>query len=159
LHARNPPVAKHLLLRLSDLRAGEPLSLSLPADMTVEHVLPRKLSARSEWRAWFPDPEEREQCTEALGNLVLVTKAQNDKASNLGFARKQEIYFNTPGAPIARINEDLRARHVWRGEEIRRRDAELMQQVEVHWHFMASGVPEHFADLTDDDAPRELQRA
>jgi hypothetical protein len=34
-----------------------------------------------------------------------------------------------------------------------------MQQVEVRWHFTASGVPEHFADLTDNDAPRELQRA
>jgi hypothetical protein len=159
LHARNPPVAKHLLLRLSDLRAGEPLSLSLPADMTVEHVLPRKLSARSEWRAWFPDPEEREQCTEALGNLVLVTKAQNDKASNLGFARKQEIYFNTPGVPIARINEDLRARHVWTGEEIRRRDAELMRQVEVRWHFMVNGVPQRFAELTANDVAPELRPA
>ena len=159
LHARNPPVAKHVLLRLSDLRAGEPLSLSLPADMTVEHVLPRKLSARSEWRTWFPDPEEREQCTEALGNLVLVTKAQNDKASNLGFARKQEIYFNTPGVPIARINEDLRARHVWTSEDIRRRDAELMRQVEVRWHFMANGVPDRFAELTAGIASAELRPA
>jgi Protein of unknown function DUF262/Protein of unknown function (DUF1524) len=159
LHARNPPVAKHLLLRLSDLMAGEPLSLSLPADMTVEHVLPRKLSARSEWRAWFPDPEEREQCTEVLGNLVLVTKAQNDKASNLAFARKQEIYFNTPGVPVAIINADLRARRVWTGEEIRKRDAELMGQVEERWQFMASGVPEHFSDLAANDATRERRRA
>ena len=145
LHARNPPVAKHLLLRLSDLKAGEAQSLTLPNDLTVEHVLPRKLSPRSEWRAWFPDPEEREQCTEALGNLVLVTKAQNDKASNLAFGRKQEIYFNTPGVPIALVNEDLRARSVWTGKEIRQRDAELLEQVEVQWNFMASGVPEHFA--------------
>jgi hypothetical protein len=146
LHARNSPVAKHLLLRLCDVIAGEPLSLSLPIDMTVEHVLPRKLSARSEWRTWFSDPEEREQCTEALGNLVLVTKAQNDKASNLTFARKQEIYFNTPGVPVALINEDLRSHRVWTAEEIRQRDAQLRGRVEARWNFMTSGVPAHFAD-------------
>jgi hypothetical protein len=159
LHARNPPVAKHLLLRLSDLMAGEPLSLSLSSDMTVEHVLPRKLSARSEWRAWFPDPEERERCTEALGNLVLVTKAQNDKASNLAFARKQEIYFNTPGAPVAIINVGLRTRRVWTGDEIRQRDAELMAQVEARWKFMENGVPEHFAELAANAVTRERRRA
>jgi hypothetical protein len=159
LHARNPPVAKHLLLRLSDLMAGAPESLSLPEDMTVEHVLPRKLAARSEWRAWFPDPEERERCTEALGNLVLVTKAQNDRASNLAFARKHEIYFNTPGAPIAILNEELRGRRVWTAEEIRQRDAELMGQVEMRWKFTTSGVPEHFADLAANAGARERRRA
>jgi hypothetical protein len=159
LHARNPPVAKHLLLRLSDLMAGEPVSLSLPMDMTVEHVLPRKLGARSEWRAWFPDPEERERCTEALGNLVLVTKDQNDKASNMAFARKQDIYFNTPGAPIAVINEDLRGRRVWTAGEIRQRDVALMGQVEMRWKFTASGVPEHFAELAANAAVRERRRA
>ena len=159
LHARNPPAAKHLLLRLCDVKAGEPLSLSLPVDMTVEHVLPRKLSARSEWRKWFPDPEERELCTEALGNLVLVTKSQNDRASNLGFARKQEIYFNTPGVPIALINEDLRAHRVWTADEIRQRDTELREQVEARWNFMASGVPAHFAGLAGNAFARERPQA
>jgi Protein of unknown function DUF262/Protein of unknown function (DUF1524) len=159
LHARNPPVAKHLLLRLSDLKAGEAQSLTLPNDLTVEHVLPRKLSPRSEWRAWFPDPEEREQCTEALGNLVLVTKAQNDKASNLAFGRKHEIYFNTPGVPIALVNEDLRSRSVWTGKEIRQRDAELLEQVEEQWNFMASGVPEHFAVPAGNGSSRQRPQA
>ena len=68
-------------------------------DLTVEHVLPRKPGTNSPWRGCFPDPAERDQYTESLGNLVLVTKAQNDKAGNLDFARKKEVLFKAAGAP------------------------------------------------------------
>ena len=63
-------------MRLNDLRTGKAVSTG---DLTVEHVLPKKLSAGSPWRPWFPIPEVRERCTDSLGNLVLVTKEQNDK--------------------------------------------------------------------------------
>jgi hypothetical protein len=139
LHARNPSTAKHLLLRLTDVAAGEPVSLSLPDDMTVEHVLPRKLSASSPWRAWFPDPEVREQCTESLGNLLLVTKAQNDRAGNHDFAYKLDIYFNDRNAPVVVINQDLRARTEWKPREIKAREAELLTHIEALWKFDPAG--------------------
>ena len=135
LHVRNAPAAKHLLLRLGDLKAGTPQSSTFPDDMTVEHVLPRKLSASSQWRGWYPDPEVRDACTHSLGNLVLVTKAQNDRASNLDFARKLDIYFNTPGAPIPILNEDLRGRTEWKTADIKAREAQLMRLIEELWGF------------------------
>ena len=133
LHLRNAPAAKHLLLRLGDVRAGAPESSTLPGDMTVEHVLPRKLSATSQWRGWHPDPETRDRCTQSLGNLVLVTKTQNDRAGNLDFARKLDIYFNTPGAPVPILNEDLRGRTEWKTADIQAREAQLMQLIEELW--------------------------
>ncbi len=135
LHVRNAPAAKHLLLRLGDLKAGTPQSSTFPDDMTVEHVLPRKLSASSQWRGWYPDPEVRDACTHSLGNLVLVTKAQNDRASNLDFARKLDIYFNTPGAQIPILNEDLRGRTEWKTADIKTREAQLMRLIEELWGF------------------------
>ena len=133
LHVRNAPAAKHLLLRLGDLKAGMPQSSMLPEDITVEHVLPRKLSASSQWRGWYPDPEIRDACTHSLGNLVLVTKSQNDRASNLDFARKLEVYFNTPGAPIPILNEHLRGRTEWKTADVKAREGQLMQLVEELW--------------------------
>jgi uncharacterized protein DUF262/uncharacterized protein DUF1524 len=135
LHARNAPAAKHLLMRLSEHKARPQQHLPLPNDITVEHVLPRKLSAESPWRGWYPDPEEREQCTESLGNLVLVTKAQNDRAGNSSFARKLDIYFNTQGAPVPAINEDLRHLTEWKPSQIMAREAELMRLIEEVWNF------------------------
>ncbi len=149
LHVRNASAAKHILLRLSDVRAAKPQSLSLPSDMTVEHVLPRTLRPNCEWRETFPDPEERELCTESLGNLVLVTKAQNDKAGNHDFARKLQVYFNTRGAPIPAINEDLRGRAQWKPADIRTREASMLQLIDELWQF-GTGLPKAQArDVTE----------
>jgi hypothetical protein len=138
LHARNPAVAKQMLLRLTDLKSGMPESLSLPKDMTVEHVLPRTLRSGCQWREWHPDPEDRELCTECLGNLVLVTKAQNDKAGNHDFGRKLQVYFNARGALPVAINESLRGKAEWKPADIRAREAEMVGLVEELWQF---GMP------------------
>lgn len=135
LHDRNAPAAKHLLLRLNERKAGGAAFSLTPGEVTVEHVLPRKLGANSQWRAWHPDPAERERSTESLGNLVLVTKAQNDRAGNQDLARKLDVYFNTPGAPIPAINEDLRGRSQWLAADIKAREAELMRLIEELWSF------------------------
>ena len=74
LHARSAQTCKLILLRLNDQILGRPQGLESEG-LTVEHVLPRKHGAGSEWRRWFPDPDERNTCTESLGNLVLATKA------------------------------------------------------------------------------------
>jgi hypothetical protein len=135
LHARNPAVAKQLLLRLTDVKAGTPQSLTLPTDMTVEHVLPRTLRSDCQWRHWHSDPETRETCTESIGNLVLVTKGQNDKAGNHDFARKLQVYFNTRGAPMVAINEHLRGKTEWKAADIRAREAAIFELIEELWQF------------------------
>jgi hypothetical protein len=142
LHARNPSTAKQLLLRLNDFAAGQPVSLTLPDDMTVEHVVPRKLSTSSPWRAWFPDPNVREQCTESLGNLLLVTKGQNDRASNHDLAHKLDVYFNTRNAPVVAINQDLRGRTEWKARDIKAREEKLLAQIEALWKFDPAGSRE-----------------
>jgi hypothetical protein len=135
LHERNAPAAKHLLMRLTEQKAGGAAFVLPPSEVTVEHVLPRKVGAQSQWRQWYPDPSERERSMESLGNLVLVTKAQNDRAGNQELARKLEVYFNTPGAPIPAINEDLRGRTQWLAADIGAREVELMRLIEELWGF------------------------
>jgi len=135
LHARDAATAKHLLLRLNDHLAGGPQSFSFPDEMSVEHVLPRKSSANSQWRGWFPDPSERELYTESLGNLVLVTKAQNDRAGNQDFARKLEVYFKTPTAPLPALNEGLRGLPEWKAAQIKAREAGMLNLIEALWNF------------------------
>jgi hypothetical protein len=135
LHARDASTAKHLLLRLTDHMAGNPQSFSFPDDMSVEHVLPRKSNPNSQCRGWFADPSERESYTESLGNLVLVTKAQNDRAGNQDFARKLEVYFKTPAAPLPALNEALRGVSEWKPPQIKAREAEMLRLIENLWNF------------------------
>ena len=93
LHSRSQLTCKLLLLRLNDEIAGKPQNLD-PGDYTVEHVLPQRPGRNSQWRTWFPQPDERERSTHSLGNLVLVTREQNERARNADFARKLVAYFS-----------------------------------------------------------------
>ena len=72
---------------------------------------------------------------DSIGNLVLVTKDQNDRAGNHELARKLEVYFNTRGAPAVALNEGLRDRKEWKAREIRAREADLFQLIEELWQF------------------------
>jgi hypothetical protein len=131
LHARSAPLAKLVLLRLNEAMAGAPQEPSTD-DLTVEHLLPRKPSANSRWRQWFPDPAERGQCTESLGNLVLMTRAQNDRAGNQEFARKQQVLF-AAGSTALPINDYVRGQTEWRPAQIRAREAELLARLYRLW--------------------------
>jgi Protein of unknown function (DUF1524) len=154
LHARSAQTCKLVLLRLNDQILGR--SQGLEDDgLTVEHVLPRKHGAGSEWRRWFPDPDERGACTESLGNLVLVTKAQNDKAGNLDFAKKRDVYFATPGTQMPALNEPVRRQREWKAEQIKAREAELLGHLDALWSI---GPPSPRKDTGDGAEPRPPRR-
>lgn len=132
-YKRDQQVCKLLLLRLNDEMARATTLLD-PRDYSVEHVLPQRPAAASEWRRWFADSEEREACTESLGNLVVVTQKQNDKARNQEFVRKCEIYRGTDGdPPVLPITRDAVDAPVWRAGEIRAREGRLMGLIRDTW--------------------------
>jgi hypothetical protein len=112
-----------------------------PADYSVEHVLPQRPGAASEWRRWFPDAEEREICTESLGNLVAVTQKQNDRARNQEFARKREIYrAAVDDPPVLPITRDAVDASMWGAAEIREREERLLGLVRDIWGIEVSGA-------------------
>ncbi|RZI38454.1 HNH endonuclease, partial [Herbaspirillum sp. HC18] len=69
-----------------------------------------------------------------LGNLLLVTKAQNDKAANFEFARKQSVYFQAD-VPVPALNEPLRGLTEWRPADVLAREALLNAHLDAIWAF------------------------
>jgi hypothetical protein len=141
LHGRKGgPTAKLVLLRISDQLAGAPQSLALEKHekdgLTIEHVLPRKPGAQ--WRALFPDPAERERCIASLGNCMVLTRTQIDRAANHDFAHKHAVYFETENAPVMALNEWLRDKTQWTSALIRQREAELLQHLDALWNLGAA---------------------
>jgi hypothetical protein len=132
LHARSPLTCKLVLMRLNDELAGTLQGLS-PSDFTVEHVLPQKPQRASAWRNWFPSADEREGCTNSLGNLVLVTRAQNDRARNMDFARKMEVYFGSPDMRVPHLTAEIRGAAEWRAPQVLAREERLVALVKRIW--------------------------
>jgi uncharacterized protein DUF1524 len=158
LHARSAPLAKLVLLRLSEEMAGRPQSLPIE-DLTVEHILPRKPSANSRWRQWFPDPAERGRCTESLGNLVLMTRAQNDRAGNQDFVRKQQVLFAADGALTLPVNDYVRGQTEWRAAQIREREAQLLAHVYRLWDIAPSQRADASGKSSAPPSPRGMAAA
>ena len=145
LYRRDQPVCKLLLLRLSD-EISRSTTLLDPRDYSVEHVLPQRPGATSEWRRWFVDSEERESCIDSLGNLVAVTQKQNDRARNQEFARKQEIYRGTgDDTPVLPITREAVEATSWRAPEIRAREARLLGIIGDIWDIEIAGAREKSA--------------
>jgi hypothetical protein len=140
MYRRDAQVCKQLLLRLNDELTRSATVLD-PKDYSVEHVLPQRPGATSEWRRWFADAEEREMCTESLGNLVAVTQRQNDRARNQEFHRKREIYRGTvDDPPVLAITRDVVDAAAWRGQEIRAREAKLLRLMRDIWDIDIVGA-------------------
>ena len=131
LHKRNQKMCKLLLMRLSDEIAGSISNLD-PNGYTIEHVLPQRPPNASEWRKWFPSAEIRVQCTESLGNLVLISQAQNDKARNALFAEKKRIFAQGHVLPITR---DVLACAEWHKFEIDAREEHLVGLIRRIWRI------------------------
>ncbi len=135
LHRRNTPICKLVLLRINDALSGTMADID-PANITVEHVLPQRPGANSEWRQWAPDPEERAACGECLGNFVLVSPRQNDRARNQDFARKQTIYAAPPeGVPVLAITREAVDAAAWTANDIRAREARFLKILADVWRL------------------------
>ncbi len=135
LGRRNIPNCKLILMRLNDeLQPGaEHLN---PADFSVEHVLPRRPKANSHWLKWFVDPAEREASTNSLGNLILVTEGQNDRARNDEFARKQAVYRSPDvGQQNLEISREAAEAPDWGPERIKQREAKLHSIISKIWNI------------------------
>ncbi|MGD9806873.1 MAG: DUF262 domain-containing protein [Hyphomicrobiaceae bacterium] len=134
LHARSQFACKLVLLRLNDLIAGTPQDLD-PASFTVEHVLPQKPSRSSQWREWFPKADERERCTQSIGNLILVSRDENEQARNLEFDRKLKIYFDADAERQPLITRDIARAPEWRPETVKQREERLTALLNAHWRL------------------------
>jgi len=147
LYRRDAQVCKQLLLRLNDELTRSTTVLD-PKDYSVEHVLPQRPGANSEWRRWFAEAEEREACTESLGNLVAVTQKQNDRARNQEFSRKREIYRGgVDDPPVLPITRDAVEANAWRASEICAREAKLFGLMRDIWGIEVTGMQDARSDV------------
>ncbi len=95
--------ARYLLLKL-DLLANNNNTMSLKDTpiLSIEHILPQNPKKDSEWLQLYSE-EDRNNLTNKLGNLILLSTKKNSSQSNKNFREKKENYYqkNIEAFPIS----------------------------------------------------------
>ena len=134
-HKRSPKACNLLLMRLGDEIAGAMTNFD-PELYTVEHVLPQRPAATSSWQQGFASAEERSQMVESLGNLVLITQKENDKARNASWEEKKDIYARGAAkGQLLPITSDVITEKEWRRVQIEARERRLFSLIDKLWRL------------------------
>ena len=127
-------VPRTLLLRLDSLLADRGVRYE-HSRITVEHVLPRNPERNSQWLRDFPDKEEREEWTDRLANLVLLSRTKNIRALNYDFVRKKKEYFQRGGVATFALTTQVLAEDEWTPAVLQRRQRELINALKKEWRL------------------------
>ncbi len=84
--------ARYLMLKLDLLYQGSDTKFNPPVTISIEHILPQNPSPASTWCMDF-SPLERDELTDRLGNLALISRRKNTALGNLDFEAKKKRYF------------------------------------------------------------------
>jgi len=125
---------KSVLLRLDSLLASGEAKYEYP-EISVEHVLPQKPQAGSEWLQWFPKQSQRDHWTHRIANLVLLSKRANSSANNYEFARKKTSYFVRTGVTTFALTVPVLECSSWTPELLEKRQIVLLNELRRHWRL------------------------
>lgn len=84
--------ARYVLLKLDLLFHGHTTKFEMPETISIEHILPQNPDDDSQWKKDFTDIQ-REEWTNKLGNLVLISRRKNSAQGNKDYADKKDKYF------------------------------------------------------------------
>ena len=91
-HIYGKRAARYVLLKLDLLYHGHTTKLEMPETVSIEHILPQNPSTKSQWKRDFTD-NDRENWTNKLGNLVLISRRKNSTQGNKEYIDKKGKYF------------------------------------------------------------------
>jgi len=122
--------AKYILLRI-DLEKWDPESFGgYQGIITIEHILPQNPLENSEWIKNFTE-KERDEWTNKIGNLVLLSRRKNSKAQNYNFKKKKDVYFFKGGSTPFKITDELKDKELdeWNMETLKRRQKQMVDKL------------------------------
>ena len=84
--------ARYVLLKLDLLFHGHTTKFEMPETISIEHILPQNPYDKSQWSADFL-ATDRDNWTNKLGNLVLISRRKNSSQGNKDYTEKKSKYF------------------------------------------------------------------
>lgn len=84
--------ARYIMLKLDLCYHGNTTKFDPPRMISIEHILPQNPNQNSRWMKDFT-PQEREEWTDKIGNLALLSRRKNAAQGNLDYEEKKKKYF------------------------------------------------------------------
>ncbi len=125
--ARNKKVVCFILFRLEAKLSGQRFE-EASAKYNIEHVLPE--NPHDAWHEF--DDQQREASTYLLGNMTLLTTADNRALGNARYDEKQSVYQQSDFAITRALAEHY---DTWTMEKIRSRQAWMARQATDIWRI------------------------
>jgi len=105
------------------------------SDVTVEHVLPRTPDPGSGWSETWPDVGEQRELSETLGNFVLLSQSDNQRADRAGWEVKRAVFFPDGRPARYALTRDVADVASWTPDVVRARTERLASVLEQVWHL------------------------
>lgn len=139
----------YLILRLDAFMSDSAASYKSNV-LSIEHVLPQKVSSGSEWERTWTDPDERSYWLNKIGNLIPLTKRHNSKAQNYDFSTKKEKYFKNTDAGVTSyaLATDVLNYDKWTPKIVKARQKKLIGVYKKGWALKETAI-EAVSDNTE----------
>ncbi len=122
-----------LLLRIDAALRSDGEGLPPPVG-TIEHIFPNRPAADSSWQRDFKG-KEASVLRQMLGNLTLLTTAEQDIVKNSDFAEKRNTYRQS----LFRITRRLDDRDGWTPADVKARTDALVDLILGEWRMADAG--------------------
>jgi hypothetical protein len=130
------PVMKRLDAEYAPLNAALPdYDAPRPASATVEHVLPKSTPRKSEWSKVFGN--SKTAYLNRIGNLILLSKEDNDLVRNLDFEHKRKIFFALRNTSPFHLKQQIGER--WNRKVIDGRSKRMVAKFAQVWGLRPGG--------------------
>ncbi len=117
-------LARYVLLRIDKELWEIENFTGYPGSVTVEHILPQNPDTSSSWYSSFSE-KDRNEWTNALGNLTLLSGRKNSEAQNYDFSKKKSVYFGKKGTAF-KITQQLDSYKGWSLSAVNNRQAQFV---------------------------------
>ena len=120
--------ARYILLKLDLLYHGHTSKMEMPETISIEHILPQNPNDGSQWKQDFTDIQ-REEWTNRIGNLVLISRRKNSSQGNKEYADKKNKYFKSN---IELFSNSVRIYHqfaTWTFADIQKNQNEVITKI------------------------------
>lgn len=129
--------AKYIMLKIDKIFLGNSTKLNPPETISIEHILPRNPNSESEWIKTFNELE-RDEWTDKIGNLMLISRRKNSSLNNCDFKLKKEKYFKENIELFTNSIRIYNSHSSWTPESLKKNHELLLKEIAKEYGFSLS---------------------